>query len=108
MLERACLACGHRGPSLQRRSPDRALRCPGCGADLYSRPPRSYAELEGFVPIEHDEIDRGSGESIRPARRWPAARRFVVRAVVVALVVTPPLVVVAGAGALAALWIVRR
>lgn len=44
-----CLACGHRGRHLQGEKGLITFQCPNCGADLYSRPPRSYAELEGFV-----------------------------------------------------------
>ncbi len=46
--ERMCLACGYRGPDLQGDRAAGVLRCPDCGEDLYSRPPRSYRELEGF------------------------------------------------------------
>lgn len=28
--------------------------CPACGCDLYARPPRSYAELEGFAGAEEE------------------------------------------------------
>lgn len=43
-----CLSCGYTGDELQ--SPEsEPLRCPECGEDLYTRPPRSYAELEGLV-----------------------------------------------------------
>jgi hypothetical protein len=45
---RACLRCGYRGPELQGDRPEPPLVCPACGEDLYSRPPRSYAELEGL------------------------------------------------------------
>ena len=106
LLTKACLACGYRGPSLQGRA--RAVRCPSCGADLYSRPPRSYAELEGFVPMTERaegayEIEEEAGET-----RWSAIRRVAVRVMVIGLIVTPPLVVVGAAGALAAIWILRR
>lgn len=107
MLTKACLGCGYRGPALQPTGHGRALRCPGCGADLYSRPPRSYAELEGFVPISDEPVARygpaGCGQS-----RLARARELTVRVTVIALVITPPLIVVATAGALAALWIIRR
>lgn len=106
MLAKTCLACGYRGPALQ--GPDRALRCPGCGTDLYSRPPRSYAELEGFLPAE----DMESAPSIPSAKRvrdirLQHARTFTVRVMVMALIITPPLVVVAAAGALAAILMLR-
>jgi hypothetical protein len=106
LLTKACLACGYRGPSLQGRT--RAVRCPSCGADLYSRPPRSYAELEGFVPMSEGaegvyETEDEAGES-----RWGVIKRAFVRVMVIGLIVTPPLVVVGAAGALAAIWILRR
>ena len=49
LRQRCCLVCGYDGPELQGRLTDGAYRCPACDADLYARPPRSYAELEGFV-----------------------------------------------------------
>ena len=106
MLAKTCLACGYRGPSLQ--GPDRAVRCPSCGEDHYSRPPRSYAELEGFIPVEETD-DLTAHPSRRPSRkqRLQHTRVFAVRVMVMALIITPPLVVVAAAGALAAIWMLR-
>jgi hypothetical protein len=49
LKQRCCLVCGYDGPELQGELHDGAYRCPACDADLYARPPRSYAELEGFV-----------------------------------------------------------
>lgn len=49
MTRRRCCECGFDGPPLQGSRGELALRCPQCDADLYERPPRSYAELEGFV-----------------------------------------------------------
>lgn len=45
---RACLRCGYRGPELQGDLGERTYTCPACTEDLYTRPPRSYAELEGL------------------------------------------------------------
>jgi len=106
MLAKTCLSCGYRGPALQ--GPARALRCPGCGADLYARPPRSYAELEGFLPSE-DTIDMHVAGSTGRGRRQRVrrARSFAFRVLVMGLIITPPLVVVAAAGALAAIWMLR-
>ncbi|MEX2219298.1 MAG: hypothetical protein WD749_11145 [Phycisphaerales bacterium] len=53
---RACLRCGYGGPEVQPDQPEPAFVCPCCGEDLYSRPPRSYAELEGL-----DEAGAWSG-----------------------------------------------
>lgn len=55
-LERQrCVRCGYDGPDLQgpaianaERMGAPLLSCPRCQQDLYTRPPRSYAELEGF------------------------------------------------------------
>lgn len=43
-----CLGCGFDGRGLQTGHAEPAWKCPRCGADLYSRPPRSYAEMEGL------------------------------------------------------------
>ena len=48
-----CLGCGHAvQTSLTESSAclsgGYVSACPSCGADFYTRPPRSYAELEGF------------------------------------------------------------
>ena len=43
-----CLGCGFDGRGLQTGHAEPAWKCPKCGADLYSRPPRSYAEMEGL------------------------------------------------------------
>ncbi len=48
LQRRMCLSCGHDGPSLQREPLAAILVCPNCGADLYSRPPRTYAEMEAL------------------------------------------------------------
>ncbi len=45
---RLCLACGYDGPALQGHRADTTYACPNCGEDLYARPARSYAEMEGF------------------------------------------------------------
>jgi predicted RNA-binding Zn-ribbon protein involved in translation (DUF1610 family) len=47
-----CLSCGYRGRILQGERGLITFQCPSCGCDLYARPPRSYAELEGFVVPE--------------------------------------------------------
>ncbi len=66
-----CLACGFDGRALQGERGRLTFECPSCGADLYARPPRSYAELEGL--IEPSTIDRPAGRtsrsSIRPMLR---------------------------------------
>ncbi len=51
MTRRTCLVCGHQGRRLQGPAGLTATRCPHCNADLYARPPRSYAEMEGLVDV---------------------------------------------------------
>lgn len=46
-----CLACGYDGRIIQAGRSDPAWQCPQCGADLYARPPRSYAEMEGLEDL---------------------------------------------------------
>ncbi|TVQ77692.1 MAG: hypothetical protein EA380_07065 [Phycisphaeraceae bacterium] len=57
---RMCLGCGYRGREFQGERLHRTYTCPNCNADLYARPPRSYAELEGLdaspVPCERVSI----------------------------------------------------
>ena len=51
LTRRTCLECGHQGRELQGQAGLTTLSCPRCGADLYTRPPRSYAEMEGLVDV---------------------------------------------------------
>jgi hypothetical protein len=76
---RLCLTCGFDGPPLQHYREDAPEACPNCGEDLYARPPRSYAELEGLdEAFEIDPTDRGEPlvhatpirRLIRLLRRW--------------------------------------
>jgi len=46
-----CLGCGFDGAELQGHLAHVRYRCPSCGHDLYARPPRSYAEMEGLAPV---------------------------------------------------------
>lgn len=46
-----CLACGYSGPEVQGPLALLKYRCPSCQTDLYARPPRSYAQMEGLAPI---------------------------------------------------------
>ena len=48
---RLCLRCGYRGRLLQGDRGLMTFTCPSCRCDLYARPPRSYAEMEGL----HDQ-----------------------------------------------------
>lgn len=66
---RMCLSCGYRGEELQSPIGD-IVRCPECGEDLYSRPPRSYAELEGFADPEDPPAVRTPGPVRTLLGRW--------------------------------------
>lgn len=67
---RRCMACGYDGPGIK---VTHSTHCALCGCDLTKRPPRSYAELEGFVelwpqeplPVAHVDPTRA-----RIATRW--------------------------------------
>lgn len=77
LLQRACLRCGYRGHELQRLDETTTYRCPGCGQDLYARPPRSYAEMEG-LPVALPPPEQAVPSTARPLpgrrapRGWPA------------------------------------
>jgi len=67
LKRRRCLYCGYDGRILQGERREHTWLCPRCGEDLYARPPRSYAEMEGLVE------DRPTIQSLPiPMRaRWP-------------------------------------
>lgn len=79
ITDRMCLACGYRGPELQPADTDGCVpgvfECPCCRADLYARPARSYAEMEGLPFPAPAPRDRGavSRRIILFPRRGPAA-----------------------------------
>lgn len=56
MHTKVCPRCGYHGWEIQSpesgdraASPAETFECPSCGGDLYARPPRSYAEMEGLT-----------------------------------------------------------
>lgn len=57
-----CLACGFDGVAIQSDHRETLWSCPQCAADLYARPPRSYAELEGFEGLPASSPQRRSVE----------------------------------------------
>ena len=63
MLARRCVACGCAVPASGSMLPS----CLACGCDFQDRPPRSYAEMEGLVPVI--EVDRSAATALerRPA-----------------------------------------
>lgn len=64
-----CLSCGHTGAELQptHRASQFVYECPCCGADLYARPPRSYAEMEGIEPAAARSRTRPRGDAAAAA-----------------------------------------
>ena len=86
MLARRCVACGQAVPATGSLLP----ACLACGCDFHERPPRSYAEMEGLVPLVEMEPaaaslldrsptdvgghepkdDRGDLNVARVRRRW--------------------------------------
>lgn len=71
-LIRRCMACGYDGPAIRA---SHSTHCVRCGCDLLARPPRSYAELEGFVPMQEYAEPEVVGFDPRRARllqRWVA------------------------------------
>lgn len=62
MNVRMCPRCGHDGRELQGEAGLRLLSCPNCHGDMYSRPPRSYAEMEGLdAAARHSRIRAYAG-----------------------------------------------
>ena len=62
IARRRCVCCGYDGGPLQGPRGRLVFDCPACGADLYARPARTYAELEG-LPFE-----RRRSLLVRPVR----------------------------------------
>jgi len=60
LARKTCLACGYHGRELQGERGRLTFSCPSCGDDLYARPPRSYAEMEGITPTPPDAHEVGS------------------------------------------------
>lgn len=99
-VRRRCLNCGFGGRSIQGADDCRRFRCPRCDADLYARPPRSYAEMEG---LELAPDDAGRADPVRRAATPSAATRTFVTAerglVVLAVLLGAVVIVAASAGA---------
>lgn len=53
-----CLACGYSGAEVQGPLALLKYRCPSCQTDLYARPPRSYAQMEGLAPAATAPVER--------------------------------------------------
>ncbi len=68
LRRKICVACGYDGPAIRGDLDEINYACPHCHQDLYARPPMSYAEMEGLVPVTFlDEIPQ---EQHTPPRRW--------------------------------------
>ena len=68
---KVCLSCGYDGNAIQGHRAESTYACPNCGEDLYARPPRSYAELEGLEDEDLPEyvlLDRDP--EARPRTIW--------------------------------------
>ena len=72
LTRRLCRSCGYSGEDLQQPDAGPVFCCPSCGADLYARPPRSYAEMELLVPVSASK----PAPAVRKRRSW--ASRFCV------------------------------
>lgn len=70
---RRCLDCGFDGATLQQNGSRTVYECPSCGADLYARPARSYAELEG---LRLTDLARCRMRRLISSLVWPVARVF--------------------------------
>jgi hypothetical protein len=81
---RRCCSCGYGGhfaqlkPEAARR---RAAHCPRCGCDFATRPPRSYAEMEGL----DEEVATGGAASVVPSESTMVERWLVLGCLVVVL-----------------------
>lgn len=64
-----CLDCGFDGPALQGKRGAMTFACPECGADLYARPARSYADMEGFTTSAANPSAPAPGAGPRGAAR---------------------------------------
>lgn len=81
LQRRFCPCCGYSGRELQGDRGQRTFVCPSCDLDLYARPARSYAEMEGFVeptrPVSFDRLSRLIAQRVDPKK---ARRRRLLRA----------------------------
>jgi hypothetical protein len=74
------VGCGLAAEAINAGSID---ECPRCGCDLSSRPPRSYAEMEGLFELDASELPPSPG--MVQARLDAAAARWLVVVCLVAL-----------------------
>ena len=99
-----CLSCGYRGRILQGERGLITFQCPSCGCDLYARPPRSYAELEGFIaPDPAANPTRSIPLPDKPAKAERRARHGIVLERLLAWSIAVTLLLAVSGGMLAAL-----
>jgi len=96
IMHRRCVGCGLRAESSTTDGLTLGL-CPRCGVDWSERPPRSYAELEGFEINELPDLHPVATLSERSTRSSRSRRLF--RAIEVGLFLTLILVALAVASA---------
>lgn len=71
LMVRMCPRCGYDGAEMQGEAGRRRYECPLCRGDLYTRPPRSYAEMEGLeVAAARAEVAMAAASG-----RWAAPDR---------------------------------
>lgn len=78
LAERFCPRCGYRGAELQGPRGVSVFVCNACGEDLYSRPARSYLEMEGLIDEHREAIAfvASSSASSDGAKARKPRRRF--------------------------------
>lgn len=74
--KRQCVACGYSGRFVDRPS---QMACPRCACDFSVRPPRSYAEMEGFEEAGVPILPRAARIASDPvANEWRLVERWLV------------------------------
>ncbi len=63
-----CVYCGFRGRAATNARAKHIFHCPDCGGDWYSRPPRSYREMEA---LDLPDVAGVAITSAEPAARAP-------------------------------------
>ncbi len=79
-LRRQCVQCGLSAEAILATN---GTLCPRCGCDLVSRPPKSYAEMEGLLEME---VAPAASDALVRVRSDAAAARWLLVLVAVAAV----------------------
>ncbi len=81
VMVRMCPRCGYDGAEMQGEAGRQRYECPSCRGDLYTRPPRSYAEMEGLdVSSARAAVAAGVVSSGRWSAPVPARAEFAIPA----------------------------